>query len=94
MVAHEFGWQLEAWAVFSNHYHFVGHSPEENDDAEFSFTSTFRVEEFRRNTFEITMRGSRLDVVLNGEPVIVNATLGGSQLTTTREGSSPISPEG
>ncbi len=20
------GWQLEAWAVFSNHYHFVGHS--------------------------------------------------------------------
>src|SRR5690242_14918468 len=19
------GWQLEAWAVFSNHYHFVGH---------------------------------------------------------------------
>jgi putative transposase len=27
-VANEFGWQLEAWAVFSNHYHFVGHSPE------------------------------------------------------------------
>ena len=26
-VAHDFGWQLEAWAVFSNHYHFVGHSP-------------------------------------------------------------------
>ncbi|HZV35217.1 MAG TPA: hypothetical protein VFB72_11645 [Verrucomicrobiae bacterium] len=26
-VAQEFGWQLEAWAVFSNHYHFVGHSP-------------------------------------------------------------------
>jgi len=21
-----YGWQLEAWAVFSNHYHFVGHS--------------------------------------------------------------------
>jgi len=33
-VAHEFGWRLEAWAVFSNHYHFVGHSPEESDDAE------------------------------------------------------------
>ena len=29
------------------------------------------------NTFEITMRGSRLDVVLNGEPVIVNAELPG-----------------
>ena len=26
-LAWEFGWQLEAWAVFSNHYHFVGHSP-------------------------------------------------------------------
>jgi len=26
-LAQEFGWQLEAWAVFSNHYHFVGHSP-------------------------------------------------------------------
>ena len=25
-VAEEFGWALEAWAVFSNHYHFVGHS--------------------------------------------------------------------
>ena len=23
----ESGWQLEAWAMFSNHYHFVGHSP-------------------------------------------------------------------
>jgi putative transposase len=23
--AQEAGWQLEAWAVFSNHYHFVGH---------------------------------------------------------------------
>lgn len=29
------------------------------------------------NTFEITMRGSRLDVVLNGEPVLVNAELPG-----------------
>ncbi len=26
-VAEEFEWRLEAWAVFSNHYHFVGHSP-------------------------------------------------------------------
>ncbi len=26
-VAKALGWQLEAWAVFSNHYHFVGHSP-------------------------------------------------------------------
>jgi putative transposase len=27
-VARDFGWHLEAWAVFSNHYHFVGHSPD------------------------------------------------------------------
>jgi putative transposase len=27
-VAQDFGWQLEAWAVFSNHYHFVAHSPQ------------------------------------------------------------------
>jgi len=32
-VAEQFGWQLEAWAVFSNHYHFVAHSPATADDA-------------------------------------------------------------
>jgi putative transposase len=32
-VTHEFGWRLEAWAVFSNHYHFVGSSPEADEDA-------------------------------------------------------------
>jgi putative transposase len=26
-VASDFGWQLEAWSVFSNHYHFVAQSP-------------------------------------------------------------------
>jgi putative transposase len=26
-VADDFKWRLEAWAVFSNHYHFVAHSP-------------------------------------------------------------------
>jgi putative transposase len=25
-LANEAGWQLEAWAVFSNHYHFVAHA--------------------------------------------------------------------
>ncbi len=25
-IVKEFGWQLEAWAVFSNHYHFVAHA--------------------------------------------------------------------
>ncbi|HOX59924.1 MAG TPA: transposase [Candidatus Paceibacterota bacterium] len=32
-VASEFGWRLEAWAVFSNHYHFIAHSPETADTA-------------------------------------------------------------
>jgi putative transposase len=26
-LAKDFEWQIEAWALFSNHYHFVGHSP-------------------------------------------------------------------
>ena len=32
-VARDFGWRLEAWAMFSNHYHFVGHAPESEQDA-------------------------------------------------------------
>ena len=32
-VAEKFGWKLEAWAVFSNHYHFVAHSPPTQADA-------------------------------------------------------------
>jgi putative transposase len=32
-VAEKFGWQLEAWAMFSNHYHFIAHSPADADDA-------------------------------------------------------------
>ena len=27
-LASEFGWRLEAWAILSNHYHFVAHSPD------------------------------------------------------------------
>jgi putative transposase len=32
-VAEESAWKLEAWAVFSNHYHFIGHSPSNDTDA-------------------------------------------------------------
>ena len=32
-VARDFGWRLEAWAVFLNHYHFVAHSPDNAPDA-------------------------------------------------------------
>jgi putative transposase len=31
-VARDFYWQLEAWAVFSNHYHFIARSPSESAD--------------------------------------------------------------
>ena len=33
-VAAQFDWRLEAWAVFSNHYHFVGHSPQDDESAQ------------------------------------------------------------
>jgi putative transposase len=33
-VTSDFGWHLEAWAVFSNHYHFVAHSPVREESAE------------------------------------------------------------
>ncbi|PYI85691.1 MAG: hypothetical protein DME26_10410 [Verrucomicrobia bacterium] len=33
-LAEKFGWQLEAWAVFSNHYHFVAHSPAQEPTAQ------------------------------------------------------------
>lgn len=32
-VARDFGWNLEAWSVFSNHYHFVAHSPTDGEGA-------------------------------------------------------------
>ena len=31
-VARDYGWLFEAWAVFSNHYHFVAHSPPDAPD--------------------------------------------------------------
>ena len=33
-LAKEFGRTLEAWAILSNHYHFIGHSPKGPDGAE------------------------------------------------------------
>ena len=32
-VAQNYGWLLEAWAVFSNHYHFIARSPSDAPDA-------------------------------------------------------------
>jgi putative transposase len=36
--AAKYHWRLEAWAVFSNHYHFVAHSPANSDDGATSLT--------------------------------------------------------
>ena len=33
-IAKEYGWTLEAWAILSNHYHLIGHSPQRPDGAE------------------------------------------------------------
>ena len=33
-IAHDFDWHLEAWSVFSNHYHFVAKSPRLDENAE------------------------------------------------------------
>jgi putative transposase len=33
-LAKKYGWTLEAWAVLSNHYHFIGHSPKNEGSAE------------------------------------------------------------
>jgi putative transposase len=27
VVAEAYGWELQAWAIFSNHYHFIAHAP-------------------------------------------------------------------
>ena len=32
-VTRDFSWELVAWAIFSNHYHFVAHSPANSADA-------------------------------------------------------------
>lgn len=33
IVAEELGWRLEAWAVFPNHYHLIGHAPNTTNPA-------------------------------------------------------------
>ncbi len=33
-IAAKYGWRLEAWAVLTNHYHFVAHSPSGDQTAE------------------------------------------------------------
>ena len=37
--AAKYQWRLEAWAVFPNHYHFVGHSPVGADDGAASLSA-------------------------------------------------------
>jgi putative transposase len=55
-TAANYGWQLEAWAVFSNHYHFVGHT----------FSSPSRLKEFLTALHANTARElNQLDGVKN-----------------------------
>jgi putative transposase len=39
-LAAEYGWRMEAWAIFSNHYHFVAHSPADNGQSLSSMLNT------------------------------------------------------
>jgi putative transposase len=39
--AGKYEWRLEAWAVFSNHYHFIAHSPEDGAENLSRFLSHF-----------------------------------------------------
>jgi putative transposase len=51
-VADEFGWPLQAWAIMSNHYHFVATSPSEPES----------LREFVRKLHAVTGRGmNKLD---------------------------------
>ena len=40
-TADRFGWSLSAWAVFSNHYHFLAESPEGNGESLREWLSEF-----------------------------------------------------
>jgi putative transposase len=33
-ITDEFGWKREAWAILSNHYHFIAHSPHDTHGAQ------------------------------------------------------------
>ena len=53
-VARDFGWRLEAWAVFSNHYHFVAHSPAGPEGAVFN-----PIKDLLLEYVEASMRGMK-----------------------------------
>ncbi len=41
-LAREYDWELEAWAVFSNHYHFVGHTLSTPPDVRYVSEDTYQ----------------------------------------------------
>ena len=60
-VAYAFSWDIEAWAVFSNHYHFVAHSQGDSADAR-SLSQTlgyFTREPLAGSTESTKLRGAR-----------------------------------
>ena len=40
-TAHRFGWSLRAWAVFTNHYHFLAESPKGSGESLRQWLSVF-----------------------------------------------------
>ncbi len=53
-VADEFGWLLQAWAVMSNHYHFVASSPREPQSLRDLVSKLHAVTARRLNEFDAT----------------------------------------
>ncbi|HOE10260.1 MAG TPA: transposase [bacterium] len=53
-VTDKYGWQVEAWAIFSNHYHFVAQSSEEIDSLRRMVRRLHSVTAIRLNQFDGT----------------------------------------
>ncbi len=58
----KFGWQLQAWAILNNHYHWIGISPESNADAQSLKVLTAQLHEVSTKRFnhEDAVVGRRL----------------------------------
>ena len=53
-IVKEFGWQLEAWAVFSNHYHFVAHAMPDARSLRAALTALHSTTAIEANRLDVT----------------------------------------
>jgi hypothetical protein len=61
-LAADFGWKLEAWAILSNHYHLIGHSPVEGGQTlKKTITKLHSFATKERNRPMAQLPGNRLD---------------------------------